>query len=248
MAAEEGKVDPMKQFTIEPLLGSDWQLADGFNIAFTNSALWMAITAVLVWAFVAGGMKRELVPGRWQMAVESMTGFIDDLLEANIGAAGRKYVPYIFTLFMFILFGNLLGMIPSAFTFTSHIVVTFIMALVVFVFVTILAIVKHGMRFFSFFVPPGAPKAMWPLLIPIEIISYLSRPVSLSVRLFANMLAGHTLLKVFAGFIVALGAAGVVPLFFVVALTGLEILIAFLQAYVFTILTCLYINDALHLH
>ena len=174
--------------------------------------------------------------------------FVAGLLKETVGNEGRRYFPWIFTLFMFILFGNLLGMIPSAFTFTSHIVVTFAMALAVFLFVTLLAIFKHGIRFFSFFVPPGAPKLMWPLLIPIEVISYLSRPVSLSVRLFANMLAGHTLLKVFAGFVVALGAAGVVPLLFIVALTGLEILIAFLQAYVFTILTCLYINDALHLH
>ncbi len=149
---------------------------------------------------------------------------------------------------MFILIGNLFGMLPYAFTFTSHIIVTLAMAMVVFVGVTILGFAKHGIHFFSFFVPPGAPLAMWPLLIPIEVISYLSRPISLSVRLFANMLAGHTLLKVIAGFIAVLGVAGIAPLALVVALTGLEILIAFLQAYVFAILTCLYINDALHLH
>lgn len=149
---------------------------------------------------------------------------------------------------MFVLIGNLLGMTPYSFTFTSHIIVTFAMAAVVFIGVTILGFAKHGMHFFSFFVPPGTPLPLYPLLIPIEVISYLSRPISLSVRLFANMLAGHTLLKVIAGFIGLLGAAGVVPLVFVVALTGLEILIAFLQAYVFAILTCLYINDALHLH
>jgi F-type H+-transporting ATPase subunit a len=149
---------------------------------------------------------------------------------------------------MFILFGNMIGMIPSTFTFTSHIAVTFAMAAVVFVAVTILGFIKHGAHFFSLFVPPGVPIAMWPLLIPIEIISYFSRPISLSVRLFANMLAGHTLLKVLAGFVPALGVAGIIPLAFVTALTGLEILIAFLQAYVFAILTCLYINDALHLH
>jgi len=142
----------------------------------------------------------------------------------------------------------LLGMLPYSFTFTSHIIVTFVMAAVVFILVTILAIVKHGMHFFSFFVPPGAPLYMWPLLIPIEIISYLSRPISLSVRLFANMLAGHTLIKVIAGFIPVLGFFGVAPFALVIGLTGLEILIAFLQAYVFAILTCLYINDALHLH
>jgi len=240
------KHGPLDQFTIKPLVNIN---IGGADLSFTNSSLAMLITVVAVSVFLVMGMsKGRLVPGRWQCMAEMSYEFVAGILKETVGNEGRKYFPWIFTLFMFILFGNLLGMIPSAFTFTSHIVVTFIMALVVFVFVTILAIVKHGMRFFSFFVPPGAPKAMWPLLIPIEIISYLSRPVSLSVRLFANMLAGHTLLKVFAGFIVALGAAGVVPLFFVVALTGLEILIAFLQAYVFTILTCLHINDALHLH
>jgi F-type H+-transporting ATPase subunit a len=149
---------------------------------------------------------------------------------------------------MFILLGNLLGMIPYSFAFTSHIIVTFALAITVFIGVTVLAVAKHGLHFFSFFVPPGAPVAMWPLLIPIEVISYLSRPVSLSVRLFANILAGHTLLKVIAGFIALLGALGVLPFALVVALTGLEVLIAFLQAYVFAILTCLYLNDALHLH
>ena len=149
---------------------------------------------------------------------------------------------------MFVLLGSMVAMIPYSFTFTSHIIVTFALATIVFIGVTILGFVKHRLHFFSFFVIPGLPWYMLPLLIPIEIISYLSRPISLSVRLFANMLAGHTLLKVFASFVVALGIAGILPLAFVVALTGLEILIAFLQAYVFAILTCLYINDALHLH
>ena len=174
---------------------------------------------------------------------------IANLIRDTVGPEGRKYFPIIFTLFMFILFGNMLGMVPYSFTFTSHIIVTFGMAIAVFLAVTVLGIVKHGAHFVTFFVPPGAPIALWPLLVPIEIISYLSRPVSLSVRLFANMLAGHTLLKVFAGFVISLGiVGGWLPLTFVVALTGLELLIAFLQAYVFTILTCLYINDALHLH
>lgn len=243
MAAGES---PLAQFTIKPLIKLN---IGGADVSFTNSSLAMLITVVAVSLFLVLGMRRgQLVPGRWQSMAEMSYEFVAGLLKETVGNEGRKYFPWIFAVFMFILFGNLLGMIPSAFTFTSHIIVTFVMALVVFVFVTILAFVKHGMHFFSFFVPPGAPKAMWPLLIPIEIISYLSRPISLSVRLFANMLAGHTLLKVFAGFVVALGAAGVVPLLFIVALTGLEILIAFLQAYVFTILTCLYINDALHLH
>ena len=165
-----------------------------------------------------------------------------------MGREGQKYFPFVFTIFMFVLIGNMLGMVPYSFTFTSHIIVTFALATIVFIGVTILGFAKHGLHFFSFFVIPGLPWYMLPLLIPIEVISYLSRPISLSVRLFANMLAGHTLLKVFAGFVVSLGVAGFLPLAFIVALTGLEILIAFLQAYVFAILTCLYINDALHLH
>lgn len=209
----------------------------------------MVITLGLVSAFMILGMRRSaIVPGRWQCAAELAYEFVAGLLRDTVGQEGRKYFPFVFTLFMFILFGNLLGMVPYSFTFTSHIIVTFALAFVIFIGVTVLGFAKHGMHFFSFFVPPGTPLPMYPLLIPIEVISYLSRPISLSVRLFANMLAGHTLLKVIAGFVAALGFFGVLPLAFVVALTGLEILIAFLQAYVFTILTCLYINDALHLH
>jgi F-type H+-transporting ATPase subunit a len=183
-----------------------------------------------------------------QVAAEMGLINSDDLMTDTAGKEGKKFFPLVFSLFMFILFGNLFGMIPYSFTFTSHIIVTFGLALGVFIFVTLLGFVKHGVKFFSFFVIPGLPIYMLPLLIPIEVISYLSRPISLAVRLFANMLAGHTLLKVFAGFVSALGFFGILPLVFIVALTGLEILIAFLQAYVFAILTCLYINDALHLH
>ena len=219
------------------------------DVSFTNSALYMVITVVLCAAFVILGMRRgAVVPGRMQAAVEISYEFVANLLRDTVGNEGRSYFPFVFTLFMFVLLGNLLGMTPYSFTFTSHIIVTFALAAVIFIGVTILGFAKHGMHFFSFFVPPGTPLPMYPLLIPIEVISYLSRPISLSVRLFANMLAGHTLLKVIAGFIALLGAAGVLPFVFVVALTGLEILIAFLQAYVFAILTCLYINDALHLH
>ena len=192
--------------------------------------------------------KNSLVPSRLQVISESVYSFIAQLLQDTVGNEGKKYFPFVFSIFMFVLVGNMIGMIPYSFTFTSHIIVTFALAAIVFVGVTILGFIKHKMHFFSFFVIPGLPIYMLPLLIPIEIISYLSRPISLSVRLFANMLAGHTLLKVFAGFVVSLGIAGILPLAFVVALTGLEILIAFLQAYVFAILTCLYINDALHLH
>jgi F-type H+-transporting ATPase subunit a len=209
----------------------------------------MVLTVVVVSAFLILGMRRNaMIPGRWQSMVELLYIFIANLLRNTVGKEGRPYFPFIFTVFMFILVGNLFGMIPYSFTFTSHIVVTFAMALVVFLGVTIIAIAKHRLYFFTFFMPPGVPLLMAPLLVPIEIISYLSRPISLSVRLFANMLAGHTLLKVFAGFVVSLGMFGVFPLAFIVALTGLEIVIALLQAFVFTILTCLYLNDALHLH
>jgi len=204
--------------------------------------------AVICLIMIIGTRKRAMVPGRFQAVAEILYEFVANLIRDTVGSEGRRYFPFVFTLFMFILVGNMLGMIPYSFTFTSHIAVTFAMAMVVFIGVTILGFAKHGIKFFTFFVPPGVPFWMWPLMIPIEIISYLSRPVSLAMRLFANMLAGHTLLKVFAGFVPALGAAGIVPLAFVGALTGLELLIAFLQAYVFAILTCLYINDALHLH
>ena len=237
---------PLSQFEIKTLVPVK---LGGVDLSFTNSALMMVIALVLISLFLVLGMRRgALVPGRWQSMAELSYEFIVGLIRDTVGGDGRRYFPFVFTLFMFVLFGNLLGMVPYSFTFTSHIIVTFAMAAVVFIGVTILGFVKHGMHFFSFFVPPGVSVALWPLLIPIEIISYLSRPISLSVRLFANMLAGHTLLKVFAGFVPALGALGVLPLAFVAALSGLELVIAFLQAYVFAILTCLYINDALHLH
>lgn len=237
---------PLQQFEIKPIIPIE---LGGADVSFTNSSLFMVISLVLISGFMILGMRRgAIVPGRWQCATEMAYEFIANMLRDTVGQEGRKYFPFVFTLFMFVLFGNLLGMVPYSFTFTSHIVVTFALAFIIFVGVTVLGFVKHGLHFFSFFVPPGTPLPMYPLLIPIEVISYLSRPISLSVRLFANMLAGHTLLKVIAGFVWALGVFGVLPLAFVVALTGLEILIACLQAYVFTILTCLYINDALHLH
>ena len=243
--AEPGHT-PLSQFEIKTLIPIP---LGGVDASFTNSSLMMVISCALVILFVTLGMRRRaMVPGRLQMMVELTYGFIANLIRDTVGSEGGRFFPLIFTLFMFILFGNLLGMVPYSFTFTSQIIVTFALALIVFIGVTILGFVTHGMRFFSFFVPPGVSVLMWPLMIPIEIISYLSRPISLSVRLFANMLAGHTLLKVFAGFVASLGVAGVLPLAFVVALSGLEFVIAFLQAYVFAILTCLYINDAMHLH
>ena len=246
MAAEGGH-STLEQFVWKPIVPAE---IGGVDVSFSNSSLFMTITVLVATLFLVLGIRRSaIIPGRWQVAVELSYEFIAGLLKDTVGAEGRKYFPIIFTLFMFVLLGNLLGMVPYSFTFTSHIIVTFGMAFTIFIGVTILGFVKHGMHFFTFFAPPGTPVVMLPLLVPIEIISYLSRPISLSVRLFANMLAGHTLIKVIAGFIPVLGVAfGVLPLALVVALTGLEILIAFLQAYVFAILTCLYINDAIHLH
>ncbi|MEE8274117.1 MAG: F0F1 ATP synthase subunit A [Alphaproteobacteria bacterium] len=243
---DSGGHSPLEQFTIKPLAPIE---IGGYDVSFTNSSLFMVLTIILATVFLAGGMRRRaMVPGRWQSMAELSYEFIANMVRDNVGSEGRRFFPFVFTLFMFILFGNMLGMLPYGFTFTSHIIVTFTLAMVVFVGVTVLGFVKHGIGFVKFFAPSGVPIFIMPLLIPIEIISYLSRPISLSVRLFANMLAGHTLLKVFGGFVIALGVAGVVPFAFLVALMGLELLIAFLQAYVFAILTCLYINDALHLH
>ena len=237
---------PLSQFEIKRWVPIE--IGD-VDVSLTNSAAFMVLTVVAIGVFLILGMRRPaMVPGRWQSMVELSYVFIANLVKDTVGTEGRPYFPFIFTVFMFVLVGNLIGMVPYGFTFTSHIIVTFTMAMVVFLGVTVIALINHKMHFFTFFMPPGVPLIMAPLLVPIEIISYLSRPMSLSVRLFANMLAGHTLLKVFAGFVVALGLFGVFPLAFVVVLTGLEIVIAFLQAFVFTILTCLYLNDALHLH
>jgi F-type H+-transporting ATPase subunit a len=238
---------PLEQFQIKRLVPVE---VGGIDASFTNSALWMVLAVLLASALMILAMnRRALVPGRWQSVAELSYEFIAGMVRDNVGDEGRKYFPFIFSLFMFILGANLLGMVPYSFTPTSHIVVTFAMAAVVFVGVTVIGFARHGLHFFGFFVPKGVPAALLPLLVVIEVISYLIRPVSLSVRLFANMLAGHTMMKVFAGFIIALGVlGGWAPLAFVVALTGLEILIAFLQAYVFTILTCLYLNDAVHMH
>ena len=260
--AEAAKVDPMHQFTIEPMFGTDhWQIA-GYNIAFTNSSLWMGIAAIALLIFVWGGMKRELVPGRWQMALEGFTGFIDNLLAANIGPAGKKYVPYIFSLFMFILFANVLGLMPLGlvgvhpFTFTSHFTATGVLAVMSFAIVLIVGFWKHKLHFFSLFIPHGTPLVMIPLIFAIELVSFLVRPFSLGLRLFVAMMAGHVLLEVLSSFIIDSTNAGVgygimiAPVTFVlmVAICALEILVAGIQAYVFALLTSLYINDAEHLH
>jgi F-type H+-transporting ATPase subunit a len=242
-----GGHSPLEQFEIKRLVDIN---VGGIDASITNSTVWMLIAIAAITLFMLVGMRRgALVPGRWQSMAEMSYEFIAGMLRDNVGTAGRPYFPFIFTLFIFILFCNLLGMIPYSFTVTSHIAVTFALAAVVFIGVTIIGFVRHGAHFLKLFVPSGVPIFLLPLLIVIELISYLIRPISLSVRLFANMLAGHTMLKVFGGFVVALGIiGGWAPLAFVVALTGLEILIAFLQAYVFAVLTCIYLNDAINLH
>ena len=241
---------PLEQFEIQPILPIT---VGDLNLSFTNSSLWMVISVLLIYALVMLGSRHaSMVPGRLQALLELSYEFIADMLGSTVGKDGRKYFPFVFTLFMFILFGNLLGMIPGSFTYTSHIIVTFSMAIFVVTAVTIIGIVRHGWHFFSFFAPSGCPIYVMPLLVPIEVLSYLIRPISLSVRLFVNMMAGHIMLKTFAGFIVALGGyylvPAVAPLALTVGLTGLELAIAFLQAYVFTVLTCIYLHDAIHLH
>ena len=238
---------PLAQFAIEPIAPIH---IGGLDASFTNSAMWMVITVAAITVFMLlGTRKQAIVPGRWQSLCEGMYDFVSNLLKENVGNEGRAYFPFIFSLFMFILFCNLFGLLPGAFTVTSHIIVTVAMALFVFVGVTIIGIVRHGLHFFTYFVPQGAPVWLIPVMIPIEILSYFIRPMSLSVRLFANMVAGHVMLAVIGGFVVAMGVwFGWIPLAFVTVLFGLELLIACLQAYVFTILTCIYLHDAIHLH
>lgn len=237
---------PLEQFEIKPL--AELSVA-GIDISFTNSALWMVIAAVLVTGFMTLSMRRgALVPGRWQGSAEVMYEFVANMLKDNVGSAGRKYFPFVFTLFMFVLFGNLLGMIPHSFTFTSHIAVTFAMALVIFIGVTVIGFMRHGTHYLRMFFPEGAPIATAIILIPIEIISYFSRPFSLAIRLFANMTVGHIMLKVIGGFVGLIGILGVLPFALLTGITVLEFGIAALQAYVYTILTCIYLHDAIHMH
>lgn len=238
---------PLEQFAIHRIV--DIRIG-GIDASITNSSLAMITAIVLVTLFLTLGMRRHaLVPGRWQSLAEMSYEFVANMVRENAGHDGMRYFPFIFTLFMFILFCNLLGLVPYNFTPTSHIIVTFLMAMVVFLGVTVIGFARNGAGFLRLFVPSGVPIFLLPLIVVIEIISYLTRPISLAIRLFANMMAGHTMLKVFAGFVISLGLlAGWAPLAFVVALTGLELLIAFLQAYVFAILSCIYLNDALNLH
>ena len=242
--------NPLEQFQIKTLVPLE---AGGYNISFTNSSTFMVVAILAITLFmVIGTRQKALVPGRWQSMVEMSYEMIAGMIRDTVGSGGKKYFPFVFSLFMFVLFCNLIGMIPYTFTVTSHLVVTFALAAVVFIGVTLIGFAKHGLGYLKLFAPSGVPLPVLFLLVPIEIISYLMRPISLSVRLFANMMAGHVMLKVFAGFVVSLGAIliplGVFPLAFMVALTGLEVLVAVLQAYIFSILTCIYLNDAIHLH
>ena len=248
----EDALSPLAQFKIETWVKIS---VAGIDASFTNSSLFMLIAIALVTVFLTGGMgRRAMVPGRWQSMAELSYEFVANMVRDNVGSDGRRYFPFIFTLFMFILFCNALGLVPfglfglHGFTVTSHIIVTFALASVVFIGVTVIGIVRHRLRFLGYFVPKGVPLVMIPLLVPIEVLSYLARPVTLALRLFANIMAGHTMLAVFGGFVVALGIFGVAPFLVIVLLMGLEVVVALLQAYVFTILACLYLSDALHLH
>ncbi|WCL55514.1 F0F1 ATP synthase subunit A [Gimibacter soli] len=242
---------PLEQFQIKPI--AEFSIG-GIDASFTNSSAWMVAVVVAITFFLVGGMRKAaLVPGRWQAMVEVFYDFVAGMVKENVGREGKAYFPFIFTLFMFILGCNLAGMLPYSFTVTSHIIVNFGLAIVVFLGVTLIGFIKHGAGFLRLFAPSGVPVWLLPLLVVIEVISYCTRPISLSVRLFANMLAGHIMMKVFAGFIISMSAVGlagylgaVVPFTVNVLLTGLEILVACLQAYVFTILTCIYLNDAMH--
>jgi len=238
--------DPLHQFEIHPLVPLS---LNGLDISFTNASLFMVIAACATIFFLWGGLIRsKTIPGPWQSMVELFYDFILTISDETMGLKGRKYFPFVFTVFMFIFMGNTIGMIPYAYTFTSQIIVTFGLAIIVFFIANVIGFMLHGFHYFTLFVPQGTPVYMLPLIVPIEILSYLSRPISLSIRLFANMMAGHTMLKVFAGFTVALGIFGVLPLSVNILLIAFEILVAVLQAYVFTILTCIYFQNSIHLH
>ncbi|MDB5522728.1 MAG: synthase subunit a [Rhizobium sp.] len=245
--ASPDKVDPIHQFHINPIVDIGYY-------DFTNSGLFMVLTVVVASGFLMwASSARAVIPGRAQSIAELSYEFVAKMLKDSAGSQGMKFFPLVFSLFMFVLVSNLFGMVPGFFTVGSQIIVTFALAMLVILTVVIYGVAKHGLHFFGLFVPSGVPMVLIPLVSAIEVISFLSRPISLSVRLFANLLAGHITLKVFAGFVVTLGAMGpigiagaILPLAMTVALTGLEFLVAFLQAYVFAVLTCMYLNDAIH--
>ncbi len=246
-----GNIDALSQFELHPGFG-----AAGAAVHWSQSNTMMLVAMVLTLLLLWAGMRpRAMVPGRLQATAEMLYEFSYNMCVETIGPEGKRFFPFIFTLFLFILLGNLIGVFPYFFTFTSHIAVTLALTLVVIIMTTLVGLWIHRLHWFSYFVPQGVPKALLPLLVPIEILSYLSRIISLSVRLFANMMAGHVMLEVFGAFVIMLGAAGllgIVPAVFAlgvnVALIGFEILVAVLQAYVFAILSCIYLHDAVHLH
>jgi len=248
--------DPIKQFVITPLHDAPLMVS-GMDLSFTNSSLWMVLSLIAAVVLIGIGARRKsLVPCRMQALSEIAYEFVANMVKENIGSKGRQYFPFVFSLFLFILMGNVLGLIPGSFTITSHIIVTGVLAASVFVAVTIFGLINHGTQFFTLFAPSGTP---WPLLIlivPLELISFMIRPVTLSVRLFANMMAGHLMVKVFASFSIMLFAglgaagafAGLVPVLFNTGLLALELLVACLQAYIFAILSCIYLKDSVDLH
>ena len=257
-----GEIDPMEQFMVEPVLGRHLSLF-GYDVSFTNSALFMVIVFVLLAIFMVGGLKRQLIPGRWQVAVESAVSFIDNMVSVNIGKGGKRFAPYIFSLFFFILFANLVGVLPLAivpglhtFAVTSHITVTAVLAFFSFAIVLAVGFAKHGLKFFSLFVPHGAPGWLMPVIIPVEFVSFMVRPFSLGLRLFVAMTAGHILLEVFGAFAVqglnAGSGLGVgvwfASMIMIIGVSALELLVCAIQAYVFALLTSLYLHDAVHLH
>ena len=261
-----GKIDPMEQFQVAPVLGRHLHLF-GYDVSFTNSALFMVVTGALLALFVSGGLKRQLIPGRWQVAAEGAVGFIDNMVSVNIGKGGKAFAPYLFSLFFFILFANLIGVAPIAilphlhtFAVTSHITVTAVLAFVSFGIVLLVGLAKHGLRFFGLFVPHGAPIWLMPIIIPVEFVSFMVRPFSLGLRLFVAMTAGHILLEVFGSFAVQGLNAGLhggsaigflvwlLSFVMIVGVSALELLVCAIQAYVFALLTSLYLHDAVHLH
>ena len=255
-----GAINPMEQFEVGKLINFD---LFGYDVSFTNSALFMFVVAALLFTFMLGGMQRKLIPGKWQLMAEGAVGFIDSMVTTSIGKGGKKFAPYIFSLFFFILFANLVGILPLAvvpglhtFAVTSHITVTAVLAFFSFGIVLFVGLFKHGLKFFSLFVPHGAPLWLMPVIIPVEFISFMVRPFSLGLRLFVAMTAGHILLEVFGSFVVqGLNAGGplgglvsVLSLAMIIGVSALELLVCAIQAYVFALLTSLYLHDAVHLH
>ncbi len=244
--------DPMHQFQISPIIPIE---VGGWDISFTNSSLWMLIGAVLSLVLLGvAASRKSIVPGRIQLLGEEIYGFVEDLITDNIGHKGREYFPLVFTMFMIIIMGGMLGMLPYSFTYTSHLAVTGALAFLVFFTVLMVGIARHGTHFLHLFIPPGVPGWLLPLVVLIEIVSFISRPITLSVRLFANMVAGHVLMKVVAGFGIMFATMGglgwlgsLLPVIFNVAIIGFEFFIAFIQAYVFAVLTCIYLKDTVEI-